>query len=466
MHDDQINYAKRVSLVNGSQEIREVFAPRQGATEQRAEALWPSLIKALTSPLTEKEKVKGRYDPAPPPRTIFEGTLLDAQAFFQQSMPVAACGDCPIAKYTDGLPINIPTEDAVREMLTGTSHSPDEVVYSYTKDATTGQYVKGTTPVNFNGYLATVEKVAVNAVMSGCKPEYLPVVLAISTSGCGIGTDPVWSSWEIVSGPYAKEIGMNSQVGAMNPQNVANRPIGRTYSMMTTTLRQTYVGVDWMNAFGHPANNGACFAEYDEGLPEGWLTLREECGMKKTESGVFVTNTITNIFVQDTLYGSFYRGFQERAPDTEWPQGSPARRLLEEQGINIIGKPGPHNFLAVGVHEWWDQTWGSRGLIFIPRIAKDLHDAGFATKEALNQWIWKESFVTYHERALLGVRGVVGPTDSYTNKAWADIPADLPYPRNGSRANNLILVSGGTYEEWMRLDIGRPSTLRSIDVWR
>jgi hypothetical protein len=429
------------------------------------------MIKALTTPLTAAEQEKGRYEPAPPPRIAYEGTLLDAQNFFNQSTPIAACGDCAIAKYTDGLPIVIPTEAAVKAMLAGTSHSPDEVVYRYSMNATTKQVQKAATPLSFAGYLATVEKVAVNAVMSGCKPEYLPVVLAIATSGLGVGTDPIWSQWQVVSGPYAKEIGMNSMVGAMEPGNVANRPIARSYQIMTINLAGSLVGVNRMNAMGWPGNGAACFAENDAGLPPGWETLREESGYKKTDSIVMTWNTITNVYVQDEIYGSFYRGFQDRAPNVEWPQGSEALQLKVKRGIDIVGKQGPHNFLEVPVDHWWESMWGSKTLIFIPRIADDLYRYGFKSKAAIYKWIWDSSFVPFSERQYLGVRGVVGPTDGYTGKKWADIPLDTPYPRvagiygTGKADSSLVLVAGGTYEEWIRLDTGR-GTAYPIDPWR
>jgi len=58
----------------------------------------------------------------------------------------------------------------------------------------------------------------VNSVMAGCKPEYLPVVLAIAESGCQVETQGSWSQWQVVSGPIAKEIGMNDGAGAFNPE--------------------------------------------------------------------------------------------------------------------------------------------------------------------------------------------------------------------------------------------------------
>lgn len=154
-----------------------------GTGVQRVAGFWDKMIKALTDPLTAQEKESGRYDPPPPPRVIYEGTILDAQKFFNQTTPIAACGDCPIAKYTDGLPIVVPTEQAVKEMLTGTKHSADEQIYRYSLNSTTKLVQKSSSAQRFvpMQWTATVEKVATIAVMAGCKPEYLPTVLAMST---------------------------------------------------------------------------------------------------------------------------------------------------------------------------------------------------------------------------------------------------------------------------------------------
>jgi hypothetical protein len=182
---DQQNLARQFALQNGCPNIRWIDVPRMGSGAERVAAFYDKVMKSLMDPLTAKEKESGVYNPPPDPRVMFTGTLDDAQTFFQQSTPTANCKNCPIAKYTDGLPIIIPTEEKVKEMLTGTKHKPDETVYLYTMNATSKQVEKRTTPLIFTGmgWTGTVEKVAVNAVMAGCKPEYLPTVLAVACTG-------------------------------------------------------------------------------------------------------------------------------------------------------------------------------------------------------------------------------------------------------------------------------------------
>ena len=84
-------------------------------------------VDALTKPLSAKEKESGRYIPPKPPKIAFEGTYDEVQEFFIGDLS-AFVESGPFAKWTDGLPITPPTEEAVARMLTGTSRKPDEIV--------------------------------------------------------------------------------------------------------------------------------------------------------------------------------------------------------------------------------------------------------------------------------------------------------------------------------------------------
>ena len=106
-------------------------------------------------------------------------------------------------------------------MLKGTSHPPDKVVGRLR-------------PTAFREFWElTVEKVAVNAVMAGAKPEYLPVILAHAASGVTARSSSTTSlaMISVVNGPIRNEIGMNSGIGAMGPYNHANVTIGRAYNL-------------------------------------------------------------------------------------------------------------------------------------------------------------------------------------------------------------------------------------------
>ena len=110
-------------------------------------------------------------------------------------------------RYTDFLPVVLPTEERVERMLAGTSHPPDEMVG------------KLRPTIGMEHWHFDVERVAVNAVMAGAAPEYFPVILALASSG-DTGRQSSMSSMGnmvVVNGPIRHEIGMNSGIGALGP---------------------------------------------------------------------------------------------------------------------------------------------------------------------------------------------------------------------------------------------------------
>src|SRR6185436_14201179 len=130
-------------------------------------------------------------------------------------------------QWTDYLPIVLPTEKRVAAMLAHTSRKPDEIV---------GHMA----PTEFRvAWEYTVEKVAVNAVMAGAKPEYFPVILALAASGVSArgSTTSSMAAMVVVNGPIRNEIGMNSGTGAMAPYNHANGTIGRAYGLLSQNLQ-------------------------------------------------------------------------------------------------------------------------------------------------------------------------------------------------------------------------------------
>jgi hypothetical protein len=223
----------------GVPEMRYVEASRNspGGVEE-ADKVMPLLLDALTKPLTAKEKKSGTWAPEEP-RILFEGTLDEAQDFYQQTEKIPGLLNSPFAKYTDGMPIIIPTEEKVKAMLSGTSHPADEVIALQRDEAQLGmrnRMRKKGEPVIFEPMFrtATVEQVAVNAVMAGCKPEYFPVVLAMAESGAG-GARGNGGAY-IVSGPVYKEIGMNVSYGRFSPGNPPNKTLGRVGSLLWRNL--------------------------------------------------------------------------------------------------------------------------------------------------------------------------------------------------------------------------------------
>lgn len=165
--------------------------------------------------------------------------------------------------WTDGLPVVPPTEERVMRMLTGTSRSPSEIVATIPPDLVD----------------ATVEKVAIAAVMAGCKPEYLPWVLTAVRAACtdefnmhGIlaTTMPV-GPVIVCSGPGTRAIRMNSGVNALGQGNRANATIGRALQLLIRNVGGGRPGEVDKAAHGGPAKLGFCFAENDVESPYGTL---------------------------------------------------------------------------------------------------------------------------------------------------------------------------------------------------
>ncbi|WP_051581605.1 thioredoxin family protein [Pseudonocardia acaciae] len=180
--------------------------------------------------------------------------------------------------WSDGLPVVPPTPARVLRMLAGTSRAPDDVV--------------ATVPPNL--VEATVEKVAINAVMAGCRPEYLPVVLAAVHAAC---TDEfnahglLATTWPaapaiVVNGPIARSIGMNAKGNALGQGNRANLTIGRALQLVIRNVGGGRPGQVDQATLGHPGKLGFCFAEDERGSP--WEPLSVSRGIAPGASAVTV----------------------------------------------------------------------------------------------------------------------------------------------------------------------------------
>src|SRR5688572_8662880 len=178
--------------------------------------------------------------------------------------------------WTDGLPVVAPTEARVLRMLEGTTRSPDEMVAVVPPDLVE----------------VTVEKVAINAVMAGCKPEYLPVVLACVEAACTdefnihgvLATTMPVGPVVIVNGPIRRAIGMNSGVNVLGQGNRANSTIGRALQLVIRNVGGGRPGEVDRAAHGNPGKYTFCFAEDEHGSP--WEPLHVARGLEPTQSAV------------------------------------------------------------------------------------------------------------------------------------------------------------------------------------
>jgi hypothetical protein len=177
--------------------------------------------------------------------------------------------------WTDGLPVVPPTRERVLRMLQGTSRRPDEVL--------------GMAPPDLAP--CTVEKVAINAVMAGCKPEYMPVVLAAVEAALvdefgmhGVLCTTMFAGpVVIVNGPVAKAVGMNSGVNALGQGNRANATIGRALQLVIRNVGGGRPGEVDRATLGNPGKYSFCFAEAED---SAWETLSVERGFDREASTV------------------------------------------------------------------------------------------------------------------------------------------------------------------------------------
>jgi len=178
--------------------------------------------------------------------------------------------------WSDGLPLVPPTEARVARMCAGTTRAPDEVVAVVPPDLVE----------------CTVEKVAVNAVMAGCRPEYLPVVLAAIEAACTqefnihglLATTWFSGPLVIVNGPVARAIGMNSGLNALGQGNRANATIGRALQLVVRNVGGGRPGEVDRATLGNPGKYTFCFAEDEAGSP--WEPLAVERGLPPGTSAV------------------------------------------------------------------------------------------------------------------------------------------------------------------------------------
>jgi sulfur carrier protein ThiS len=393
------------------------------------------------------------YTPEQPPRYVFKGTYDEAIDFFNAAEHVETA-DADINIYTDGSTIIPPTEAKVAKMLTGTSLKPDTVV----TDA------KGN-PVRFARYeTATVEKVAIIGVMAGCKPEYMPILLAIAEQGGGStncpGTSSSVGTVYIVDGPIAKEMGLSAKHEWLDFNNRANVSLAKAARLMTINFGGCVAGISRTDA-GNPLS--VLVAEDRDGLPPGWETVSEDFGYKKNDS----------ILVK---LGPRGFGVNEFAPGA-------SRRLQDGIGsiaddLGVLGKPGPHNVLQWLVPRIAPLYINSGHTFFIvPNLAAPIGKI-YPTKQAVYEWLFNTFRATvrdYQHHGWWEFQTEIGDRVEGTNKEgltfnqlYKKYGDDYKIPIFGARSpkENLIVVGGGGADESIWHFSGGRGSAVSIDRYR
>ena len=374
--------------------------------------LMQEVIETLTKPITESERNPVRVQKAARPRLLQSDTDENFHRLFLEN------------GWTDGLPIVLPTEERVADMLTGTDHAPDEVVgrMTVTHLQEKMQY--------------TVEKVAINAVMAGARPEHFPVILAIaSTQEPSLPSSTTsFARMVMVNGPIRKEIGMNSGLAALSPFNLANAVIGRAWTLMSINLADARPGETFMASLGHNLNyNNMCCAENEE--LSVWESFHVEKGLKANESVV-----------------SLFRGW---SVINSMGAANCVRPATEETAIMMKAFPGLRSAAT---------------LVMDPLVAKGLKEQGFQTKRDVARWLSENvkvhagqfwgADIAYSLMAPLARQGV----EPYAT--WAKLPKDaLLAPFNDPSQINIVVVGGETNPLWLTTDFLYTQSA-SVDKWR
>jgi hypothetical protein len=374
------------------------------------------LIAALTQSLIAEEKRTGFLARPPRPRLLEPGTQTELANLFSNS------------GWTDGLPIILPTEERVAEMLRGTSHPPDEVVGT----------MRPSPP--HEAWEFNVEMVAANAVMAGAKPEHLPVILALSSTGVTslFSSTTSFARMVVVNGPIREQLKMNSGIGALGPFNEANAVIGRAWTLISKNLGgggtpgETYLGSQ-----GNNLNyNNLCFPEREEVLPPGWKPLHVQKGYKPGES---VVSTLTGWSILD--YGGFAT-----------PHHQFLKRMLTA-------------FFSSG-----SGSGNQAALLLDPITARDLQEVeGFDTKEKLSEWLMKNGSSpasAYWARNRDDLKKAKEGIEPFAS--WLKYPegAFLPVSSFRSETPIEIIVVGGETNAFMMAGDFRYVSGASVDKWR
>lgn len=267
--------AKTTAYNNGVPVMRVAVYPGAFAshTEEQLkqntrEVLWPQILDMLIEPITQEEIDEGQQlEAIDPQQPVFSGTIDEVNEFYNDMM------------WSDGMPIIPPTMERVEEFMKYTDYR-----WNRTIAVLSPSYRQ-----------SLVWHVAINGVMAGCKPEHMPLLIALTkamTSGDfrrTLGSTHAWIPYCWANGPVARQLGLDHGQGQINEQ--ANVAIGRFMNLAMLNLAGYYVKQDRMGTFGYPVS--WCLAEDDEAcLRVGWNPYHVRQGIDLNESAITVASTL------------------------------------------------------------------------------------------------------------------------------------------------------------------------------
>jgi hypothetical protein len=415
---------RSVARVNGMPRARVAFVPQPVMGKSPAELrayvegndpvtgrpVMQEVIEGLTRPFDAQDLEKVTYERTTP-RLVEPASERDLQRLFRDN------------NWTDKLPIILPTEERVAEMLAHTSHKPDEVVGHMR-------------PTQFREYWEyTVEKVAVNAVMAGAEPEYFPVILALAASGVSArgSTTSSAAAMVVVNGPIRHEIGMNCGIGALGPYNHANATIGRAYGLLSQNLQGgSEPGLTYLGSQGNNyAYNSVCFAENEERSP--WEALHVSKGFKPTDSTV------------SAFGGCRHTAFTLGLREAHW----------QDHVRNMLRGMDPHEHPVFVLDPITAELFIKRG--------------GFDTKEKLIDWAYNNACMTageYWDYQL--IQNYIYPRATYGEEPYASKLATPPdeLVHMFKREDIEVVVVGGETNGYWRIFGASYGKTVSVDEWR
>jgi hypothetical protein len=380
--DNATHTAKMAAEAEGMPTLRMVSLPSLDYYPNRltveglrpvAEEAIDRIIDSLTRPLTPEEKNPGLKPQKETPATVeiiaesYESALEKFNQLYLEN------------HWGDGLPLIPPTEKAVKRMLTGTNRSPDEVI--------------GRVP--FRNGIATIEKIAINAVMAGAKPEYLPVIIAVieclteeTSFSHMMSSEGSFTLMIMVSGPIGKEINMNYGVGLLGHGWQANNTIGRAVRLCLINLGYLWPGEIDMALIGRPSPH--TFYTFAENMAQSpWESFNEDLAYKPEDSCV----TVSTVGGSTRIYGG---GVVE-----PWNVKSVLNSLVKDvAGDRIIfaaykfGVANPAAHLRKHI------------MVIHPELAIMLHRIGYTTKKSLRDYIYESTKVPYEELSAQEIQGI------------------------------------------------------------
>jgi hypothetical protein len=415
---------RSVARVNGIPRARAVFVPQpvmgKSSAELRAyvdgndpvtgRPVMQEVIEGLTRPFDAQDLEKVVYERTTP-RLVAPGSEAELQRLFMEN------------NWTDKLPIILPTQERVAEMLAHTSHKPDEIVGHMR-------------PTQFREYWEyTVEKVAANAVMAGASPEYFPVILALAASGqsARASTTSSAAAMAVVNGPIRNEIGMNSGTGALGPYNHANATIGRAYGLLSQNGQGgSEPGLTYLGSQGNNyAYNCITYAENEERSP--WEPFHVQHGFKATDSTVSVFS------------GCRHTAFTLGLREAHW----------QDHVRNMLRGMDPREHPTFVLDPITAQLFIDRG--------------GFDTKDKLIDWIYNNACMPageYWDYQL--IQNYIYPRATYGEEPYASMlatPPDQMVHMFKREEIEVVVVGGETNGYWRIFGANYGKTV-SVDEWR